>query len=214
MLPTKIIMYWPSETVRQPHLNFPYKSCLSHDVSSHQWNPMEHRQYVRLIFNAYKIIATSLQAQSKDDEWVAVFFAPSTQGTSDTPRYAGLHLNLTTSLEVSPSSLRSEQGTVGPFSSKATKSKETTVGFSASAQGTRGYSLSAQATVGKPMSAKQSVGTLPPTPGPLGSTQITRIWSEASGNFFLFTRNSRLFFFHRAFWTLPFWPSVFKSVHN
>ena len=132
------------------------------------------------------------------------FFSPSTQGTSDTPRYAGLHLNLTTSLEVSPSSLRSEQGTVGPFSSKATKSKETTVGFSASAQGTRGHYLSAQATVGKPMSAKQSVGTLPPTPGPLGSTQITRILSEASGNFFLFTRNSRLFFFHRAFWTLPF----------
>ena len=103
------------------------------------------------------------------------FFSPSTQGTSDTPRYAGLYLDLTTSLEVSPSSLRSEQGTVGPFSSKATKSKETTVGFSASAQGTRGHSLSAQATVGKPMSAKQSVGTLPPTPGPLGSTQITRI---------------------------------------
>ena len=52
---------------------------------------------------------------------------------------------------------------------------ETAVGFSASAQGTRGHSLSGQATLGKPMSAKQSVGTLPPTPGPLGSTQITRI---------------------------------------
>ena len=81
-------------------------------------------------------------------------YSPSTQGTSDTPRCAGLHLDLTTSLQVSPSSLRSEQGTVGPFSSKATKSKETTVGFSASAQGTRGHSLSAQATVGKYISVK------------------------------------------------------------
>ena len=68
---------------------------------------------------------------------------------------------------------------MGPFSSKATKSKETTVGFSASAQGTRGHSLSAQDNVGKPMSAKQSVGTLPPTPGTLGSTQIILVVSES-----------------------------------
>uniref|UniRef100_A0A9L6KDT8 Uncharacterized protein n=4 Tax=Mus musculus TaxID=10090 RepID=A0A9L6KDT8_MOUSE len=106
-------------------------------------------------------------------------YSPSTQGTSDTPRCAGLHLDLTTSLQVSPSSLRSEQNTMGPFSSEGTKSKETTVGFSASAQGTRGHSLSGQATLGKPMSAKQSVGNLPPTPGPLGSTQITRVVSES-----------------------------------
>ena len=69
--------------------------------------------------------------------------SPSTQGTSDTPRYAGLHLDLTTSLQVSPSSLRSEQGSLGTCSSEGTKSKENTVGFSASAQGTRGHSLSA-----------------------------------------------------------------------
>ena len=82
------------------------------------------------------------------------FFSPSTQGTSDTPRYAGLHLNLTTSLEVSPSSLRSEQGSLGPCIPEGTKSKETTVGFYASAQGTRGHSLLAQAKAGKSMSAR------------------------------------------------------------
>uniref|UniRef100_A0A9L6KDQ4 Uncharacterized protein n=1 Tax=Mus musculus TaxID=10090 RepID=A0A9L6KDQ4_MOUSE len=109
--------------------------------------------------------------------------SPSTQGTSDTFRCAGLHLDLTTSLQVSPSSLRSEQGSLGTCSSEGTKSKETTVGFSASAQGTRGHSLSGQATVGKPMSAKQSVGNLPPTPGSLGSTQITRVVSESLSSY-------------------------------
>ena len=85
----------------------------------------------------------------------------------------------TTSLQVTPSSLRSEQGTLGTCLSEGTKSKETTVGFSASAQGTRGHSLSAQAKVGKPMSAKQTVGTLPPTSGSLGSTQINPVASES-----------------------------------
>jgi hypothetical protein len=41
-------------------------------------------------------------------------YSPSTGGTSDTSRCAGLHLDLTTSLQVSPSSLRTEQGTPGP----------------------------------------------------------------------------------------------------
>ena len=90
-------------------------------------------------------------------------YSPSTLGTSDTSRCAGLHLDLTTSLQVTPSSLRSEQGTLGTCLSEGTESKQTIVGFSASAQGTRGHSLSAQAKVGKPMSAKQTVGTLPPT---------------------------------------------------
>ena len=106
-------------------------------------------------------------------------YSTSTRGTSDIPRSAGQHLDLTTSLQVSPSSLRSEQGTLGPCLSEGTKSKKKTVGFSASAQGTRGYSLSAQATVGKPMSAKQTVGTLPPTAGTLGSSQIPPVVSES-----------------------------------
>ena len=106
-------------------------------------------------------------------------YSTSTRGTSDIPRSAGQHLDLTTSLQVSPSSLRSEQGTLGPCLSEGTKSKKKTVGFSASAQGTRGHSLSAQATVGKPMSAKQTVRTLPPTAGTLGSTQIPPVASES-----------------------------------
>ena len=67
-------------------------------------------------------------------------YSPSTWGTSDTSRCAELHLDHTTLLQVSPSSLRSEQGSLGPCIPEGTKSKETTVGFYASAQGTRGHS--------------------------------------------------------------------------
>ena len=51
-------------------------------------------------------------------------YSPSTRGTSDTSRFAGLHLDLTTSLQVTPSSLRSEKGTVGTCLSEGNKSKE------------------------------------------------------------------------------------------
>ena len=81
-------------------------------------------------------------------------YSPSTWGTSDTSRCAELHLDHTTLLQVSPSSLRSEQGSLGPCIPEGTKSKETTVGFYASAQGTRGHSLLAQAKAGKSMSAR------------------------------------------------------------
>jgi len=51
-------------------------------------------------------------------------YSPSTRGTSDTSMFAGLHLDLTTSLQVTPSSLRSEKGTVGTCLSEGNKSKE------------------------------------------------------------------------------------------
>ena len=110
--------------------------------------------------------------------------SPSTQGTSDTFRCAGLHLDLTTSLQLSTSSLRSEQGTLGPCLTEechleVTKSKETTLGSSTSAQGTEGIFLSAEATVGKSLSAKETVGALLPTPGHLGSTQNTQVLPES-----------------------------------
>ena len=35
---------------------------------------------------------------------------------------------------------------------------------------------------------------------PSGGLRVFVIWSEASGNFFIFTRNSRLLIFHRGFW--------------
>ena len=62
-------------------------------------------------------------------------YSPSTRGTSDTSRCAGLHLHLSASLYVSPSCSRSEQGTVGPCLSEesgleVTKSKESTLGSS------------------------------------------------------------------------------------
>jgi hypothetical protein len=43
LLPTMVIMDWTSETVSQPQLSVClYKSCLSHGVSSQQWNPKTH----------------------------------------------------------------------------------------------------------------------------------------------------------------------------
>ena len=60
-----------------------------------------------------------------------------------------------------------------------TKSKETTLGSSTSAQGTEGIFLSAEATVGKSLSAKETVGALLPTPGHLGFTQNTQVLPES-----------------------------------
>lgn len=75
-------------------------------------------------------------------------YSPFTQGTSESSKRSGLHLDLTTSLPVTQSSSRFEQGTVEPcLSEQGTKFKETSIGPYAYAQDTMGHFLSAQATV-------------------------------------------------------------------
>lgn len=75
-------------------------------------------------------------------------YSPFTQGTSESSKRSGLHLDLTTSLPVTQSSSRFEQGIVETcLSEQGTKFKETSIGLYAYAQDTMGHSLSAQATV-------------------------------------------------------------------
>lgn len=99
--------------------------------------------------------------------------------------HLGENLCLSAPQQETESSCLWDQGGVGPCLSaketlKVTNCKQVTQGSSPSAQGTGGHSSSAQSIVGQSMSAKQTVGTLPPTPGPLQSTQNARVFPESS----------------------------------
>lgn len=108
-------------------------------------------------------------------------YSLSIRGTSGISKYAGVHLNFSSLLNVTPSS-QCEQVTMGPFLAEdeivqLTKSKIVTLGSSPCVQSIGvGHSLSAQFTGGHSKSANQTKGTFSPTPGHLGIWSLHKVF--------------------------------------